>query len=74
MVENVQLIERIIQYGNRYRKTNPQMNQKLMEAEDSVRQLRYSKALEEAATAVESFEPGSMKRIEVFVKEDAWRM
>ncbi|WP_422122947.1 septation ring formation regulator EzrA [Planococcus sp. X10-3] len=74
MVENVQLIERIIQYGNRYRKTNPQMNHKLMEAEESFLQLRYSKALEEAATAVESFEPGSMKRIEVLVKENAWRM
>lgn len=74
MVENVQLIERIIQYGNRYRKTNPQMNQKLMEAEESFRQLRYTKALEEAATAVENFEPGSMKRIEVLVKENAWRM
>ena len=73
MVENVQLIERIIQYGNRYRKTNPQMNAKLMEAEESFRQLRYTKALEEAATAVENFEPGSMKRIEVLVKEDAWR-
>lgn len=74
MVENVLLIERIIQYGNRYRKTNPQMNNKLLEAEESFRQLRYSKALEEAATAVENFEPGSMKRIEVLVKEDAWRV
>ncbi|MGI2326333.1 septation ring formation regulator EzrA [Planococcus sp. YIM B11945] len=72
MVENVMLIERIIQYGNRFRKTNPQMNAKLMEAEESFRQLRYSKALEEAATAVENFEPGSMKRIEVLVKEEAW--
>lgn len=74
MIENVLLVERIIQYGNRYRKTNPQMNAKLMEAEESFRQLRYSKALEEAATAVENFEPGSMKRIEVLVKEDAWRV
>ena len=74
MIENVLLVERIIQYGNRYRKTNPQMNAKLMEAEESFRQLRYSKALEEAATAVESFEPGSMKRIEVLVKEEAWRV
>lgn len=74
MIENVQLIERIIQYGNRYRKTNPQMNQKLMEAEESFRQLRYAKALEEAATAVENFEPGSMKRIEVLSKESAWKV
>ena len=74
MVENVLLIERIIQYGNRYRKTDPQLNAKLMEAEESFRQLRYTKALEEAATAVETMEPGSMKRIEVLVKEDAWRI
>ncbi|MDN7227108.1 septation ring formation regulator EzrA [Planococcus sp. N064] len=74
MIENVLLVERIIQYGNRFRKTNPQMDAKLKEAEESFRQLRYSKALEEAATAVESFEPGSMKRIEVLVKEEAWRV
>ncbi|HSI67864.1 MAG TPA: septation ring formation regulator EzrA [Planococcus sp. (in: firmicutes)] len=73
MVENVLLVERIIQYGNRYRKTNPQLDAKLMDAEESFRQLRYSKALEEAATAVENFEPGSMKRIEVLAKEEAWR-
>lgn len=71
MVENVLLIERIIQYGNRYRKSNLQLDAKLEEAEESFRQLRYTKALEEAATAVENFEPGSMKRIEVLVEEDA---
>ncbi|MET0785846.1 MAG: septation ring formation regulator EzrA [Paenisporosarcina sp.] len=73
MLENVLLIERIIQYGNRYRASHPQMNQRLLEAESAFRQLRYTKALEEAATAVEEVEPGAMKRIEVLVKEDAWR-
>ena len=73
MLENVLLIERIIQYGNRYRASHPRMNQRLLEAEAAFRQLRYSKALEEAATAVEEVEPGAMKRIEVLVKEDAWR-
>ncbi len=73
MLENVLLIERIIQYGNRYRGTHPSMNQRLLEAEAAFRQLRYSKALEEAATAVEEVEPGAMKRIEVLVKEDGWR-
>lgn len=73
MLENVLLIERIIQYGNRYRASHPQMNQRLLEAEAAFRQLRYTKALEEAATAVEEVEPGAMKRIEVLVKEDAWR-
>lgn len=69
MVENVLLVERIIQYGNRYRKTNPQLHAHLLEAEESFRHMRYTKALEEAATAVENFEPGSMKRIEVLVKD-----
>ncbi|WP_075620074.1 septation ring formation regulator EzrA [Paenisporosarcina indica] len=73
MLENVLLIERIIQYGNRYRASHPIMNQRLLEAEAAFRQLRYTKALEEAATAVEEVEPGAMKRIEVLVKEDAWR-
>jgi len=73
MLENVLLIERIIQYGNRYRASHPHMNQRLLEAEAAFRQLRYAKALEEAATAVEEVEPGAMKRIEVLVKEDVWR-
>lgn len=73
-IENVELVERIIQYGNRYRKADQQLDGKLKEAEESFRQLRYAKALEEAATAVEDFEPGSMKRIEVLSKEEAWRM
>ncbi|MDN5709088.1 MAG: septation ring formation regulator EzrA [Planococcus sp. (in: firmicutes)] len=69
IIENVLLVERIIQYGNRYRKTNPQLHAHLLEAEESFRQMRYTKSLEEAATAVENFEPGSMKRIEVLVKD-----
>ncbi|AYC29857.1 septation ring formation regulator EzrA [Paenisporosarcina cavernae] len=73
MLENVLLIERIIQYGNRYRASHPRMHQRLLDAEASFRQLRYAKALETAATAVEEVEPGAMKRIEVLVKEDAWR-
>ena len=71
LLENVMLIERIIQYGNRYRASNPVMHQKLLEAEESFRQFRYAKALEEAATAVEAVEPGAMKRIEEILKEHA---
>ena len=41
----------------------------LLDAEESFRQFRYAKALEEAATAVEEVEPGAMKRIEELVKE-----
>ncbi|HJF32486.1 MAG TPA: septation ring formation regulator EzrA [Sporosarcina psychrophila] len=69
MLENVLLIEWIIQYGNRYRASNPEVHARLLDAEESFRQFRYAKALEEAATAVEDVEPGAMKRIEELVKE-----
>lgn len=64
MIENAMLVERIIQYGNRYRASHPQMHEKLLQAEDSFMQFRYMKALEEAATAVEEVEPGAMKKIQ----------
>ena len=70
MLENVQLIERIIQYGNRYRNSNPAMHQQLLEAEDAFREMRYTKALEYAATAVEAVEPGSLKKIQVLAKSE----
>ena len=70
MLENVQLIERMIQYGNRYRNSNPAMHQQLLEAEDAFREMRYTKALEYAATAVEAVEPGSMKKIQVLAKSE----
>ncbi|QTD43241.1 septation ring formation regulator EzrA [Sporosarcina sp. Te-1] len=69
MLENVMLIELIIQYGNRFRASNPTVHARLLDAEESFRQFRYAKALEEAATAVEEMEPGAMKRIEEMLKE-----
>ena len=71
LLENVMLIEWIIQYGNRYRASNQEVHMRLLEAEDSFREFRYDKALEEAATAVEAVEPGAMKRIEELVQENS---
>ncbi|MCZ2259724.1 septation ring formation regulator EzrA [Sporosarcina sp. G11-34] len=71
LLENVMLIERIIQYGNRYRTTNQEVHMQLLEAEESFREFRYTKALEEAAIAVEAVEPGAMKRIEELVQENS---
>lgn len=73
LIENVMLIERIIQYGNRHRATNPKLNARLKEAEEAFHQFRYAKALEEAGTAVEEMEPGALKRIEAIVAEEAFR-
>ena len=72
LIENVMLIERIIQYGNRHRATNPKLNARLKEAEEAFHQFRYAKALEEAGTAVEEMEPGALKRIEAIVAEEAF--
>lgn len=73
MLENVLLTEKIIQYGNRYRTSHPQVHARLIEAEEAFRQLRYSKALEDAATAVEEVEPGALKKIDALVRDEAWR-
>ena len=70
MVENVRYIEHIIQYGNRYRGSNSQVHSLLLEAEEAFHQFRYIKALEDAAAAVESVEPGSIKKIQELVQEE----
>lgn len=70
LLENVMLIEYLIQYGNRYRRSDEEINEQLQEAEESFRQFRYTKALEEAANAVEKAEPGALKRIEKLIVEN----
>lgn len=70
MILNVLLIERMIQYGNRYRAGNPQMHAQLLEAEEAFLQCRYMKALEDAGAAIESVEPGALKKIEAIVEEE----
>lgn len=72
MVENVMLIERIIQYGNRYRTKNAKVHELLLEAEDAFHDYRYIKALELAAAAVELAEPGAIKRIEELVQDELY--
>lgn len=72
MIENVMLVERIIQYGNRYRRINPKVHERLLEAEEAFHQFRYVKALEDAAGAVEAAEPGAIKRIQELVQEELY--
>lgn len=72
MIENVILIERTIQYGNRYRAINPQVDELLNEAEKAFHQLFYIKALEQAVNAVELAEPGAIKKIEQLVQDELY--
>ncbi|MCH1627582.1 septation ring formation regulator EzrA [Fredinandcohnia quinoae] len=68
MIEQVYLAEKVIQYGNRYRRRNQTIAESLQEAELSFRNYDYALALEQAATAIEDIEPGALKRIEKLIE------
>lgn len=70
MIDNVYLIEKIIQYGNRYRASDQNLHEKLLKAEEAFYRYDYEQALEEAATAVEEVEPGALKKIEQWLQEE----
>lgn len=69
MIENVLIIERLIQFGNRYRAGNSQVHESLLDAEEAFKNFRYVKALEDAAKAVEMVDSNAIKRIEELVQE-----
>ncbi len=70
LIENVMLVEKVIQYGNRYRRNSAQLDQALNEAEIAFRNYRYETALEIAVTSIEKIEPGAIKRIEKIINEE----
>ena len=70
LIEDVLTIERIIQYGNRYRATNKQLDERLTEAERAFVNTQYTKALEEAGAAVEEAEPGALEKVQQMVEVD----
>lgn len=69
LVETVMLVEKVIQYGNRYRSRYSSVEKGLKEAELSFRGFDYEAALEQAATTIEEVEPGALKRIEALLQE-----
>ncbi|MBY0124105.1 septation ring formation regulator EzrA [Bacillus sp. S/N-304-OC-R1] len=70
MIETVMLVEKVIQYGNRYRSKYPSVAKGLQDAETSFRGFDYKSALEQAATAIEDIDPNAMKKIEVLISEE----
>ncbi|MDG5471081.1 septation ring formation regulator EzrA [Jeotgalibacillus sp. ET6] len=64
MIQSAQSVERVIQYGNRYRSRHETVYIGLNEAELLFRKGQYQDALEQAASAIEKVEPGALKRIE----------
>ncbi|KIL43863.1 septation ring formation regulator EzrA [Jeotgalibacillus soli] len=69
MIQTARSVERVIQYGNRYRSKHETVYIGLNEAELLFRKGHYQKALEEAAEAIESVEPGALKKIEELSQE-----
>lgn len=61
---NAVYAERLIQYGNRYRKDYSNVDKSLNEAERLFKNNRYKRAIEIAEQALESVEPGVTKHIE----------
>lgn len=64
VIEQAYLTERVIQYANRYRSSNAELASSLDESEKLFRNSEYELALETAAAAIESVEPGALKKIE----------
>ncbi|HDA1514677.1 TPA: septation ring formation regulator EzrA, partial [Staphylococcus aureus] len=61
---NAVYAEKLIQYGNRYRKDYRNVDKSLNEAERLFKNNRYKRAIEIAEQALESVEPGVTKHIE----------
>ncbi|WP_078414049.1 septation ring formation regulator EzrA [Priestia abyssalis] len=70
MLQEAFLVERVIQYGNRYRSSYPFVAQSLKEAEESFRKYNYHAALQQAASAIEQVEPGAVERLHSLMTKD----
>lgn len=64
ILHEAELTELMIQYGNRYRRGDPDFNNKLNEAERLFKENRYKRALTIVREALDKVEPGASERIE----------
>jgi septation ring formation regulator len=70
LIEHVFLAEKVIQYGNRYRSQYPSVGKGLMEAEKAFRNYEFSKALEQAASAIEKVDPKFLQKLKDLLNMD----
>ena len=68
LIQTMLLAEKVIQYTNRYRSRNSDVQSALMAAEDDFRNFKYEAALELAAAVLEKVEPGSIKEMKIHLE------
>lgn len=68
ILTDIELIEKLIRYANRYRKDNVEFHQQLTVAEQYYREYRYNKTLEIIRASLDKVEPGAYERIRNSVK------
>src|SRR5699024_6013623 len=64
VIVNAVYAEKLIEYGNRYRKESSNIDKSLNEAERLFKNNRYKRSIEISEQALESVEPGVTKQIE----------
>jgi septation ring formation regulator len=73
MLEQAELVEKVIQYGNRYRSRYRSVGEGLEEAELLFRSFEYELALEQAVATIEKVEPGAFQRIQQLMQQEKKR-
>jgi septation ring formation regulator len=74
MIEQGYFVEKVIQYGNRYRSQNVQMATSMDKAEQLFREFQYNEALEEAAVSIEKIEPGAIDKLQEILNEQKYTL
>lgn len=74
MIEQGYFVEKVIQYGNRYRSNNVQIASSMDKSEQLFREFQYNEALEEAAASIESVEPGAINKLQEILNEQKYTL
>jgi septation ring formation regulator len=74
LIEQGYFVEKVIQYSNRYRSKYSVVSEALEKSEQFFRQFEYNQALEEAAAALESVEPGAINKLQEILSEQRYTL
>lgn len=74
MIEQGYFVEKVIQYGNRYRSKSYQVAAAMDKSEKLFREFQYNEALEEAAASIEKIEPGAINKLQEILSEQKYTL